>query len=70
MAKDNLKPEKTKVSVTKETADYLKAFSRLNGLKMRLVIDSMFDVILQNDELSKQVVDLTLEKGGENKPEP
>lgn len=70
MTKNDLKPEKTKISVTQETADNLKTFSRLNGLKMRLVIDSIVDVILQSEELSKQVIDLTLERGGENGPVP
>jgi peroxiredoxin len=70
MAKDNLKTEKKKVAVTRDTADQLKAFSRLNGLKMRLVIDSMVDVILQNDELSKQVAELAFERGGKNEEQP
>jgi hypothetical protein len=64
--KSMAKTEKKKVAITRDTADQLKAFSRLNGLKMRLVIDSMVDLILQNDELSKQVAKLTLERGGEN----
>jgi hypothetical protein len=50
----------------------LKNFSSLNGLKIRLVIDSMTDVVLQDGELNKRTIDLTVEKtnGNENSTVP
>ena len=68
MTSDNKKEERKKFALTEQTYENLKNFSRLNGLKMRLVIDSMADVILQDEELSKRIIDLTIEKqsvGGE-----
>ena len=68
MTSDNKKEERKKFALTEQTYENLKNFSRLNGLKMRLVIDSMAVVILQDEELSKRIIDLTIEKqsvGGE-----
>jgi hypothetical protein len=44
----------------------MKNFSSLNGLKIRLVIDSMADVVLQDGELNKRIIDLTVEKTNGN----
>jgi hypothetical protein len=62
MSTDNLKIEKKKIAVTEQTYEKLKQFSRYNGLKLRLTIDSMIDIILQDEELSKRIVQLTLDK--------
>lgn len=62
MSSDNKKEERKKFALTEQTYENLKNFSRLNGLKMRLVIDLMADVILQDEELSKRIIDLTIEK--------
>ncbi len=59
MSADNAKAEKKKVALTQETYDLLKTYSRLNGLKLRLVIDSMVEIVLQDEALSKQVFDMT-----------
>ncbi len=63
---DNTKNDRKKVAVSEQTYDKLKTFSRLNGLKLRLVIESMADVILKDEELSKRIVDLSLEKDPKN----
>lgn len=47
------------VSLTKETSEKLKIFSRKNGLKMYEVIDSMVDVANNNEEFAKEIVRLT-----------
>lgn len=62
MSSDNKKEERKKFALTEQTYENLKNLSRLNGLKMRIVIDSMADVILQDEELSKRIIDLTIEK--------
>ncbi|HEY8097570.1 MAG TPA: hypothetical protein VIE65_15990 [Methylobacter sp.] len=66
MSSDNKKEERKKFALTEQTYENLKNFSRLNGLKMRIVIDSMADVILQDEELSKRIIDLTIEKQSKN----
>lgn len=62
MSSDNKKEERKKFALTEQTYENLKNFSRLNGLKMRLVIDSMAEAVLKDEELSKRIIDLTVEK--------
>ena len=52
------KIEKKKTNLSLETYDKLKAFSRQNGLKLRLVIDAMVDIILEDEALSSRVIEL------------
>ncbi len=59
MSSDSAKAEKKKVALSQETYDLLKTYSRLNGLRLRLVIDSMVEIVLQDDALSQQVFDMT-----------
>lgn len=66
MSPDNTKTEKKKVALTQETYDVLKAYSRLNGLKLRLVIDSMVEVLLADEVLSKRIFEMTLNKQSGN----
>lgn len=65
MFANNEKIESKKVALNKQTYEKLKDFSRYNGLKLRAVIDTFADLLLQDDVLSKRVVELTLE----NQPE-
>lgn len=69
ISSDNEKIEKMKVALSKETYEKLKDFSRYNGLKLRAVIDTFADLLLQDDELRKRVVELTLEKQPEDASE-
>jgi len=62
MSSENAKVEKKKVALNQETYETLKTYSRLNGLKLRLVVDSMMEVVLSDEALSKRVFDLSLAK--------
>ncbi len=66
MSLDSTKVEKKKVAMTQETYEVLKAYSRLNGLKLRLVIDAMVETVLEDEVLSKRIFDLTLAKQQDN----
>lgn len=68
MSSNNSKVEKKKVALTQDTYDVLKAYSRLNGLKLRLVIDSMVETLLADEALSQRVFDMTMEKQSADKP--
>lgn len=60
------KDERKKVPLNVETYNTLKHFSRYNGLKLRIVLDAMTDILLTNEELSKKVVDLAIVKSAQN----
>lgn len=60
------KDERKKVPLNIETYNTLKDFSRYNGLKLRIVLDAMTDILLTNEELSKKVVDLAIVKSAQN----
>jgi hypothetical protein len=62
MSLANTKNEKKKINLTLDTYDRLKDFSRLNGLKLRSVIDAMVDVILADAALSKRIIELSVEQ--------
>ncbi len=62
MSSDSSKAEKKKVALTQETYEVLKTYSRLNALKLRLVIDAMVEITLADEVLSKRVFDMALAK--------
>ncbi|OAI05398.1 hypothetical protein A1353_11470 [Methylomonas methanica] len=58
MAADKSKNDRKKIAVEETTYDQLKNFSRFNGLKTRAVVAAMVDVVLQDEVLSRRVIDL------------
>jgi hypothetical protein len=56
------KNDRKKISINQETYDKLKDYSRYNALKLRLVIDAMIDVVLQDDALSKRIIESAEQK--------
>lgn len=58
MSLESTKIEKKKINLSLDAYEKLKVFSRQNGLKLRLVIGSMVDVILEDETLSKRVIEL------------
>ncbi len=64
MASDDKKIEKKKVPLNRETYEKLKDFSRFNGLKLRLVVDTLVEMCERDEALRQQVVELTLAKQG------
>ncbi|WP_020482723.1 MULTISPECIES: hypothetical protein [unclassified Methylomonas] len=62
MSAEKTKDDRKKVSLNKETCKTLNAFSRLNAVKLRLVIDSMVDIVLSDEYLSSRVIALASEK--------
>ena len=63
MSSDKAKTEKKKIAINQDTYEKLKTFSRLHGLKPRLLIDAMLDIVQEDEALSKRVIDLTVERG-------
>ncbi|MGY6277747.1 hypothetical protein [Methylomonas sp. MgM2] len=45
-----------------ETYQKLKDFSRFNGLKLRLVVDTLVEVLERDEALREQVIEATLAK--------
>jgi len=66
MAADKQAKERKKVAVNEATYDLLRNFSRFNGLKLRLVLDALAEMISENDVLAEQVVRLALKKQAED----
>ncbi|OAI09337.1 hypothetical protein [Methylomonas methanica] len=62
MAAEKTKDDRKKVSLNKETCKTLNTFSRLNAVKLRLVLDAMVDIVLIDEHLSSRVIELALEK--------
>jgi len=62
MASNEEKIEKKKVAINRETYEKLKDFSRFNGLKLRLVVDTMVELLGSDEALSQKVVSVTLSK--------
>ncbi|MDT4287990.1 hypothetical protein RO575_00295 [Methylomonas sp. MO1] len=60
MAADKSKNDRKKIAVEEPTYDQLKNFSRFNGLKTRTVVASMVDIMLQDEVLSRRVVEQCL----------
>ena len=65
MAPDKSKKERKKVALDQDTYDKLKTFTRFNGLKLRLTVDAMIDLVLEDETLRNQVIDLTNKKASE-----
>lgn len=65
MAPDKSKKERKKVALDQDTYDKLKTFTRFNGLKLRLTVDAMLDLVLEDETLRNQVIDLTNKKASE-----
>ncbi len=62
MSSEKTKDDRKKVSLNKETSKTLTTFSRLNALKLRLVVDAMVDIVLSDEYLSSRIVELAAEK--------
>lgn len=62
MTPEKLKKERKKVALELETYEKLKNFTRFNGLKLRSTIDTLVDLMLQDDALREKVVDITRNK--------
>ncbi|MBD9357470.1 hypothetical protein [Methylomonas albis] len=62
MSSEKSKDDRKKVALNKETFKTLNTFSRLNALKLRLVVDSMVDVVLSDEYLCSRVIALAAEK--------
>ena len=60
------KDERKKVPLNIETYNTLKDFSRYNGLKLRIVLDAMTDIMLANEEINKRVVELAIVKSAQS----
>ena len=53
------KEDRKKVALNRETYETLKTFCRFNGLKPRMVIATLTEMLLQDEALSRQVIELT-----------
>ncbi|PKD41953.1 hypothetical protein CWO84_02700 [Methylomonas sp. Kb3] len=60
MATDKSKNDRKKIAVEEPTYDQLKNFSRFNGLKTRTVVACMVNIMLQDEVLSRRVVEQCL----------
>lgn len=59
---EKTKEERKKVSLNKETCKKLNTFSRQNALKLRWIVDSMVDIVLNDATLTNRVIDLAAKK--------
>lgn len=62
MTAEKLKKNRKKVALDMETYEKLKTFTRFNGVKLRCTVDTLVDLMLQDEVLGKQVVELSLQK--------
>ena len=62
MATNNDKNDRKKVALDEETYKKLKDFSRFNGLKLRIVIDTFADLLATDETLSQRIIEQTLAK--------
>jgi len=62
MAKTDTKSDRIKIAINENTYQTLKNFSRLHGLKLRILIDVMTASILSDEVLSNQVVNKAIEQ--------
>ena len=67
MSKSAKKDDRKKVALDLDVYETLKNFSRHKGLKLRHLIAAMTDITLSNDALSKQIVNLAMSKGTDQK---
>lgn len=54
--------ERKKVALNQETYEKLKNFSRYKAVRLRVVVDAMIDLVLEDEALCQRVLELTLEK--------
>lgn len=66
MSSDNAAMEKKKVALALSTYEALKDFSRFNGLKLRLVVDTLTELLMKDEVLREKVIAQTLSKQQEN----
>lgn len=62
MTSDNTKKDRKKVALEQETYEKLKNFTRFNGLKLRSTIDTLVDLMLQDETLREKVIAMTRTK--------
>ncbi len=60
------KPDKKKIAVTKPTYEVLKDFSRFNGFKLSLVIETLTEILSNDEEFRTRIVDMTKQKQAED----
>ena len=51
-----------KIKVNEQTYQKLKNFSRQNGLKLKHVLATLSDIVYEDNELGKRVVELSLQQ--------
>lgn len=61
MAKNNIKSDREKIAINENTYQTLKNFSRLHGLKLRVVIDAMTEIILSDEALTNQLINKAID---------
>lgn len=62
MAKTDTNSDRIKIAINENTYQTLKNFSRLHGLKLRILIDAMTESVLNDETLSNQVVNKAIEQ--------
>lgn len=62
MAQKDAQPDRIKIEINANTFDTLKNFSRLHGLKLRVLVDVMTNAILSDEALSIQVINKAVEQ--------
>ena len=62
MTSDKSKKDRKKVALEQETYEKLKNFTRFNGLKLRVTVDTLVDLMLQDEVLRDKVIELTRSK--------
>lgn len=62
MTAEKLKKNRKKVALDMETYEKLKIFTRFNGIKLRCAVDTLVDLMLQDEALGKRVTELSLQK--------
>ena len=59
------KPDKKKIAIAKPSYEILKDFSRFNGFKLSSVIESLSEVLSNDDEFRSQIIEMTSKKQAE-----
>ena len=62
MAANKVVKEHKKIAVDETTYEILKTFARFNGLKVRVVLKTLAEMVTENEEFGKQVVELAVKK--------
>lgn len=69
MSAENTKNDRKKVALNLQTYDKLKTFTRFNAVKLRLTLDAMVEIMLQDEALAKRVLEKALETQTEQQTE-